>query len=57
MAVPKLRFKEFDGDWTLSILADISNIITGSTPATSKSEYYDGDFLFVIMSIFRKIVM
>ncbi|MDE2422433.1 MAG: restriction endonuclease subunit S [Gammaproteobacteria bacterium] len=47
MATPKLRFKEFGGDWKLSILAEISNIVTGSTPATSKSEYYNGDFLFV----------
>ncbi|AZN64724.1 hypothetical protein CFH90_12035 [Acinetobacter johnsonii] len=47
MSVPKLRFKEFDEAWKPSILADISNIVTGSTPATSKSEYYDGDFLFV----------
>jgi len=47
MTVPKLRFKEFDEAWKPVILADISNIVTGSTPATSKSEYYDGDFLFV----------
>jgi len=47
MSVPKLRFKEFDEAWKPSMLADIGNIVTGSTPATSKSEYYNGDFLFV----------
>ena len=47
MSVPKLRFKEFDGDWNLSTLANISSIITGNTPSTSNREYYDGEFLFV----------
>lgn len=47
MSVPKLRFKEFDGDWNLSSLANISSIITGNTPSTSNREYYDGEFLFV----------
>ena len=47
MATPKLRFKEFDGDWNLSSLANISSIITGNTPSTSNREYYDGEFLFV----------
>ncbi len=47
MAAPKLRFKEFDGDWSLSSLSKISSIITGNTPSTSNREYYDGEFLFV----------
>ncbi|QKQ71846.1 restriction endonuclease subunit S [Acinetobacter sp. 10FS3-1] len=47
MTAPKLRFKEFDGDWNSSALVDISQIITGSTPTTSKREYYNGEFLFV----------
>ena len=47
MTAPKLRFKEFDGDWNLSTLANISSIITGNTPSTSNREYYDGEFLFV----------
>lgn len=47
MTVPKLRFKEFDEDWNLSSLANISSIITGNTPSTSNREYYDGEFLFV----------
>jgi len=47
MVAPKLRFKEFDGDWNSSVLVNISQIITGSTPPTSKREYYDGEFLFV----------
>lgn len=47
MATPQLRFKEFDGDWSLSSLSKISSIITGNTPSTSNREYYDGEFLFV----------
>ena len=51
MSVPKLRFKEFEGDWNLSSLANISSIITGNTPSTSNREYYDGEFLFAYYNI------
>ena len=38
--VPKLRFPEFTGDWELRKLSELGEIMTGSTPSTSKSEYY-----------------
>lgn len=37
---PKLRFKEFSDDWELRKLSELGEIMTGSTPSTSKSEYY-----------------
>lgn len=45
--VPKLRFKEFSSEWKEQRLGKIGNIVTGSTPETSKTEYYDGEYLFV----------
>ena len=41
--VPKLRFKEFSGEWEEKKLNDIGLIITGSTPSTSVSKYYNGN--------------
>jgi len=45
--VPKLRFKEFSGEWEEKKLSDVSTITTGSTPSTVVSEYYGGEKLFV----------
>ncbi len=45
--VPKLRFKEFSGEWEEKKLNDVGLITTGSTPSTSISEYYWGERLFV----------
>ncbi len=45
--VPALRFKGFDDDWKTQEVGDLGDIITGSTPSTSVSEYYDGDLPFV----------
>ena len=45
--VPKLRFKEFSGEWEEKKLNDVGLITTGSTPSTSISEYYGGERLFV----------
>lgn len=45
--IPQLRFPEFDGDWGRKKLKDIGEIVTGSTPPTANSSYYNGDFLFV----------
>ena len=38
--VPKLRFPEFTEDWEQRKLSELGEIVTGSTPSTSKSEYY-----------------
>ena len=45
--VPKLRFKEFSGEWEEKYLLSIGKIITGSTPSTDIKEYYNGNKLFV----------
>lgn len=47
MKQPKLRFPEFIGDWKQYKISEVGNIVTGSTPKTSISENYGGDFLFV----------
>ena len=47
--VPKLRFPEFmdAGEWVEKFIREIGEIITGSTPSTTKPEYYGGKRLFV----------
>lgn len=47
--VPKRRFPEFQdkGEWEEKFIRDLGEIITGSTPSTTKPEYYRGDRLFV----------
>lgn len=45
--VPQLRFPEFDGEWYRRKISDVAVVITGSTPDTSKNEYYVGEFPFV----------
>lgn len=38
--VPEIRFSGFTGDWEQRKLGELGEIMTGSTPSTSKSEYY-----------------
>ncbi|WP_419589916.1 restriction endonuclease subunit S, partial [Thiolapillus sp.] len=48
--VPRLRFPEFReaGAWEVKRLAEIGEIVTGTTPSTKKAEYYeDGIHLWV----------
>ena len=47
--VPKLRFPEFRdaGEWEDKFIRDLGEIITGSTPSTTKRENYGGERLFV----------
>lgn len=45
--VPELRFPEFQDEWKLKKLKDTAVIVTGSTPSTSESKYYNGEYLFV----------
>ena len=45
--VPALRFPEFSGEWEQCQIKDFGKVITGSTPPTSKTEFYDnGVFLW-----------
>ena len=47
MNIPKLRFPEFKEEWICKKLLEVGDIVTGSTPKTSKQEYYNGNYLFV----------
>ena len=40
MNTPKIRFKGFKDDWEQRKLGELGEIMTGSTPSTSKPEYY-----------------
>ena len=46
---PRLRFPEFseDGPWKETTIGNMGEVITGSTPSTSRSDFYGGDFMFV----------
>ena len=41
--IPAVRFKGFEDDWEQRKLLELGQIMTGSTPSTSKSEYYSED--------------
>ena len=41
--VPEIRFEGFTEDWEQRKLGELGEIMTGSTPSTSKSEYYSED--------------
>jgi len=43
--VPKIRFKGFTDPWEQRKLSELGEIVTGSTPSTTKSEYYSEDGL------------
>jgi type I restriction enzyme S subunit len=45
--IPKLRFEEFSKNWESKKLGEISTIITGKTPSTFNSLYWNGDILFI----------
>ena len=40
---PEIRFAGFTDDWEQRKLSELGEIMTGSTPSTSKSEYYSED--------------
>lgn len=39
--VPRIRFKEFAGDWEQRKIVDVAEIITGGTPSTRIVEYWN----------------
>ncbi len=47
--VPQLRFAEFseEGAWEEMTIGNMGEVITGSTPSTSRRDFYGGDFMFV----------
>ena len=44
---PKLRFKEFSGDWEVKKLGDECRFFSGGTPLTTNRSYYDGNIPFI----------
>ena len=46
---PRLRFPEFKdaGDWDVTSIGQLGEVVTGSTPSTARPEYYGGDRMFV----------
>ncbi|MDY2882241.1 MAG: restriction endonuclease subunit S [Romboutsia timonensis] len=40
---PKLRFKEFSGEWESKKLGDVAQIVGGGTPSTTESGYWNGN--------------
>lgn len=47
--VPHLRFPEFRNarEWEETTIGNMGEVITGSTPSTSRRDFYGGDFMFV----------
>ena len=54
MTAPKLRFKEFDGDWTLQNLGDSFSLISGYAFPSSSSVDVGARWLKLQMLVFRK---
>ena len=46
---PRLRFPEFseEGAWEETAIGNMGEVTTGSTPSTSRRDFYGGDFMFV----------
>ena len=44
---PKLRFKEFSGDWASKKLCEITKLSSGGTPSRSKTDYWEGDIPWI----------
>lgn len=40
--IPKLRFPEFNAEWSCSKIGNKTNVFAGGTPSTIKSEYWGG---------------
>lgn len=47
MKEPKIRIKEFSGEWKISELGDFSTSFSGGTPTAGVSDYYGGDIPFI----------
>ena len=45
--VPKLRFKEFSGEWKNTNIGSIGTFFSGGTPASSNKSYYEGSIPFI----------
>ena len=41
--IPKIRFREFNDNWTMFKIDSIAKVSAGGTPSTTKSEFWNGD--------------
>ncbi len=48
--IPKLRFKEFEGEWFKSKLGKLGDFKGGVTPSTDSTEYWTGDIPWISCS-------
>ena len=44
---PKLRFKEFSGDWEEKKLDELSKLSSGGTPSRNNKDYWDGEIPWI----------
>lgn len=44
---PRVRFKEFEGEWKSVTLGEIAEMQSGGTPSSHNSEYYNGNIPFL----------
>jgi len=47
MNIPKLRFKEFEGEWVEKRLGEIATFFSGGTPTSTNKDYYSGTIPFI----------
>ena len=47
MAVPRLRFKGFVGNWPRVTIGEIAKTFSGGTPKSTNSDFYNGDIPFI----------
>ena len=40
---PKLRFKEFSGDWESKKIVEVAKVVGGGTPSTIETKYWNGN--------------
>ncbi len=50
MLVPKLRFTEFEGDWSIKNMGELGSFMGGGTPTTSIEKYWIGDIPWISSS-------
>ena len=51
MAVPKLRFNEFDGGWSNKKIGEIAVVTSGGTPSRNIPKYWNGHIPWVTTSL------
>lgn len=53
--IPKLRFKEFDGEWEEIFLDNFAKRGSGHTPNKSHPEYYNGDINWISLTDSKRL--